>query len=201
MPFLLRAISKSRWLEVEWLEVGKGQANTLLDLRPFENKLSFWHIEGNKSNLNRVVAAITAGKDNLPEKFDYALFDQSLLEETSVRIEQTSGDSFHKEADENWHRDTTNLSADNVVEIVNIIVRHGQKVRLYEREITPILKEEVDSGSIDIASLKERLKQKGEREITRILKEEVDSGSIDIASLKEKLKQKWSSHWLEQLAS
>jgi len=169
MPLLLRAISKRRWDRAEWLEKGKGQANALLDLRPVENRLSFWHIEDDQSNLNTVVAAITAGKDTFPEKFDYALFDQSLLEKTSVQIEQTPGDSSHKEADENWHRDTTNLSADNVVEIVNIIVSHGRKVRLLKREIT------------------------------RILKEELDSGSIDVASLKERLSQKWSSHWLEQL--
>lgn len=201
MSLLLRVISRPRWYKEDWLEDGKAQAKALLDLRPIENKLSFWHVEDDESNLNRVIAAITAGKDNCPENFDYALFDQSLLEETSVRIEQTPGGSFHKEADKNWHRDTTNLSADNVVEIVNIMVRHVRD-RIYKRAIIRMLKEEVDSGLIDIASLKEKLKQKWEREIVRVLKEEIDSGLIDIASLKkEKLKQKWSSHWLEQLPS
>lgn len=201
MSFLLRAINRRRWDKLPWLGEGKCQADALLDLKPLENKLSFWHVEGDESNLNGVIAAVAAGTDYPPDKFDYALFDQSLLEETGVRIERTPGDSFHKEADKNWHRDTTDLSADNVVEIVNIITRHGGiRKRIQKREITQILKEEVDSGSIDIAALKEKSEQK-KREIARIHKEEVDSGLIDIASPEEESKQKWSSHWLEQIPS
>ena len=173
MPFLLRAINNvRRWDKVAWLEEGKGQAMALLDLKPEENKLSFWHVESNESNLNIVIAAIIAGKDDCPQAFDYALFDQSLLEETGVRIEHTPGHSFHKEADKYWHRDTTKLSADNVAEIVNIIMIHnGIRPRIHRSSIT------------------------------QILIEERDSGMIDIAALKKKSKQKLSSHWLEQLPS
>jgi len=129
------------------------------DLRPKENKLSFWHIEDDKSNLYQVAAAIAAGRE-VPDKFDYALFDQSLLTKASFRIEHTAGDSFHKEADEYWHRDTTKLSAENVAEIANIIMEHGIKDRIPEGKITSLVKQSVVSGVIDVNPLKDRLKQK-----------------------------------------
>lgn len=160
MPLLLRAINKARWYKVAWLEEGKAQANALWDLRPKENKLSFWHVEDDKSNLYQVAAAIAAGRD-VPDKFDYALFDQSLLEKTGVRIEQTAGDSFHKEADQYWHRDTAKLSAEKVAVIANIIMEHGIRGRIQASEITRLVRQVVASGVIDVNPLKDRLKQKG----------------------------------------
>jgi len=158
MPFLLRTIKKGRWYKEAWLKEGKAQANALGDLQPKENRLSFWHVHDNKSNLYQVVAAIAAGRD-VPEKFDYALFEQNLLTKSNIGIEQTVGNSFHKEADEHWHRDTDNLSAENVGEIANIIMKHGMKDRIYPSEIVRLVKKEVKSGAIDVNPLKERLKQ------------------------------------------
>lgn len=160
MPFLLRTIKKRRWDKKAWLKEGKAQANALGDLQPRENRLSFWHVHDNKSNLYQVVAAIAAGRD-VPEKFDYAIFDQNLLKKSNIEIEQTAGDSFHKEADEHWHRDTGNLSAENVAEIANIIMKHGMKDRIYPSDVVRMVKKEVKSGTIDVNPLKERLKQRG----------------------------------------
>ena len=160
MPFLVRTIKKRRWDKEAWLKEGKAKANALGDLQPKENKLSFWHVHDNKSNLYEVVAAIAAGRD-VPEKFDYAIFDQNLLKKSNIGIEQTAGDSFHKEADEHWHRDTANLSAENVAEIANIIMKHGMKDRIWPSDVVRLVKKEVKSGAIDVNPLKERLKQRG----------------------------------------
>ncbi len=159
MPFLLRAISRPKWYKLVWLEGGKAQANALADLRTKKNKLSFWHVNDDKSNLYQIAAAIAAGRD-APDKFDYALFDQNLLKKISVGIDQTAGDSFHKEADKHWHYDTTDISADNVAEIANIIMEHGIKDRIHKREILRLVKQEVNSGVIDVNPLKDRLKHK-----------------------------------------
>ena len=159
MPLLLRTITKSRWYKETWLEKGKAQANALGDLRPKENKLSFWHVEDDKSNLHQVVAAIAAGRDS-PTIFDYALFDQTRLTKIGVRIEHTAGDSFHKEADEHWHHDTAKLSAENVAEIANIIMEHGTTERIWKSEVSSLVKQAVTSGIIDVNPLKDRLKQK-----------------------------------------
>ncbi len=160
MPLLLRTIARSRWYEEPWLEEGKAPASALGDLRPKENKLSFWHVEDDKSNLHQVVSAIAAGRES-PTHFDYALFDQTLLTKIGVRIKQTAGDSFHKEADEYWHHDTAKLSAENVAQIANIIMEHGTRERIWKREVTRLVKQAVTSGIIDVNPLKDRLKQKG----------------------------------------
>ena len=160
MPFLLRTIKKPRWYKAAWLKEGKAQANALGDLQTKENKLSFWHVHDNKSNLHQVVGAIAAGRD-VPEKFDYAIFNQNLLKKSDIEIEQTAGDSFHKEADEHWHRDTANLSAENVAEIANIIMKHGMKDRIWPSDVVRLVTKEVKSGAIDVNPLKERLKQRG----------------------------------------
>lgn len=160
MPFLLRTIKKPKWYKEAWLKEGKAKANALGDLQPRENKLSFWHVHDDKSNLYQVIAAIAAGRD-VPQEFDYALFDQNLLKEISVGIHQTAGESFHKEADEHWHRDTVKLSAENVAEIANIIMEHGIKDRIWPSEIARLVKQGVKSGAINANPLKEKLKQRG----------------------------------------
>ena len=106
-----------------------------------------------------MAAAIAAGRDS-PVNFDYALVDQAFLMKASVKIEQTAGHSFHKEADEYWHRDTAELSADKVAEIANIIMEHGLKDRISKREVISLVKQAVTSGAIDVNPLKDRLKQK-----------------------------------------
>ena len=160
MSFLLRTINKRRWDKKAWLKEGKAQANALGDLQTRGNRLSFWHVDDNKSNLCQVVSAIAAGRD-VPEKFDYAIFNQNLLKKSDIEIEQTAGDSFHKEADEHWHRDTANLSAENVAEIANIIMKHGMKDRIAASDVVKLVKKEGKSGAIDVNAAKERLKERG----------------------------------------
>jgi len=160
MPLLLRVIRKPRWYKQAWLEEGKAQANAILDLRPQENKLSFWQIEDSKSNLYQVAAAVAAGRDS-PANFDYVLFDQTLLTKTGVKTEHTVGRSFHREADKYWHRDTCQLSAENVAEIANIIMEHGTRQRIRESEIANLVRQLISSGTIDVNPLRDRLTQNG----------------------------------------
>lgn len=159
MPLLLRQIRRTRWYQKAWLEEGEAQANALLDLKPEENKLSFWHIEDDKSNLHQVVAAIGAGRD-VPEHLDYALFDQTSLAKARFRIEHTIGRSFHKGANEYWHRDTTELSAEDVAEIANTIMEHGTTTRMGRSEVTSLARQAVTSGVIDIDRRRASFKQK-----------------------------------------
>lgn len=62
MPLILRKIEKGRWNSdpqaVPWLPPGEVQAQALLDLAPKDNGLSVWLIEEDRSNLDRVVAAL-----------------------------------------------------------------------------------------------------------------------------------------------
>lgn len=159
MPFLLRKITKPKWLKEMWLATGKAPANALGDLRSEENKISFWHIEDNKSNLTKVVAALASGRD-FPTIFDYALIDQTLLTTIGIKIDHTVGNSFHKEADKYWHHNTIELSAENVAKIADIIMEHGTKERIGKNEVTSLVRQEITAGAIDVNPLKDRLKEK-----------------------------------------
>lgn len=159
MPLLLRVIHRTSWYEEAWLSKGKAQANALLDLRPEDNKVSFWHVDDDKSNLDQVVAALGAGRD-FPGHLDYALVDQTRLTKTGLRIEHTAGHSFHKEANEYWHRDTTELSAENVAEIANLIMAHGTTKRIGGSKVTSLARQAATSGVIDINKRRAIFKQK-----------------------------------------
>jgi hypothetical protein len=160
MPLLLRQIRRTRWYQEAWLEKGKAQANALLDLKPEENKLSFWHIKDDQSNLHQVVAAIGAGRD-VPEHLDYVLFKQNSLAKARFRIEQTIGRGFHKEANEYWHCDTTELYAEDVAEVANIIMEHGTTARIGRSKVTELARQAVASGIIDMDKRRASFKQKG----------------------------------------
>lgn len=79
MAFLLRGIEKRRWNKEEakhfnWLLSNDFPADPLADLRTQGNALSFWHIEEDQSNLERVAAAIACTKGNL-DNFDFGLIN------------------------------------------------------------------------------------------------------------------------------
>lgn len=159
MPLLLRKISKPRWYKEAWLEEGKAAADPLRDLETKENKLSVWHIEDDKSNLYQVVTAI-ATTLQYASNLDYALFNHTLLTKTGVRIEDTEGHTFHKEANASWHRDIVELSAEKIAELANIIMEHGTKNRIGESEVIGLLKQAVTSGVIDKNKLEDKLKRR-----------------------------------------
>lgn len=156
MPLLLRKINKDRWYSVPWLK-NKASADALCNLQTTGNTLSVWHIEDDLSNLLQVVAAIvTTWKE--PAEFDYALIDQDLLTNISAKIEPTIGETHYKQANDFWHRDIVELSAEKLAGLANIIMQNGKRERLYERQVIDIVKKEVTQGIIDINNLKGKLK-------------------------------------------
>ena len=159
MPLLLRKIRKHRWYGKEevWLPDGKAQADALSDLATTDNKLSVWHIEDDKSNLNQVVAAVSCTRDHAAN-FDYALFDQTLLAQIPASIENTTGHTFHEEAGDCWHRHIVELSAEKTAQLANTIMQCGTKARVSEARVIELIKQAVASGAIDAHKLKDGLK-------------------------------------------
>jgi len=80
MPLYLLMINKRKWdrLNVPWLKPNQIQADPLGDLRINEGALSVWHIEDDESNLDLVIAALVATRQNF-DKFEYGLFDQEIV--------------------------------------------------------------------------------------------------------------------------
>ena len=90
---------------------------------------------------------------------DCALFDQQLVSEIDVNIEHTRGKSSYEQANV-WHRDLGELSAEKLMQLATIIMRHGEKQRFSERQVLGLVKHAVDSGSIDREKLQPSVRLK-----------------------------------------
>ena len=155
MPLLLRQIRKSRWYDdggLPWLPVGLLPADPLSDLNTKDNKLSVWHIEDDKSNLEQVVTALAVNRDQV-SNLDCALFDQHPLSGINVRIEETKGNTKDKRANI-WHRELVELTAEKLLELARSIMRDGKRTRFSETRIRNLIQRAVESGIIDETKLK-----------------------------------------------
>jgi hypothetical protein len=152
---LLRVINKNRWMEASFLAKGDLQADALLDLRTSGNALSVWHVEGDESNLNRVVALLAAGRDRL-SNFDYALIDPESLIEFDIKIIASPGSSCDEVANEKWHRELGELSVSKIVNLAGVIAT-STKGRKLEKAVRHLLRSAVEAGHIQLAKLKEKL--------------------------------------------
>lgn len=155
MPLLLRKIRKPRWYrtqELSWLSQGEIPADPLADLSTTSNELSTWHIEDDLSNLERVIVAIAGTWDRI-DSFDYALFDQRLVEELNIEMQQTMGDTPDAQAN-HWHRDLVHLSAQRLAELARAIWMDGRTDRKLQKEIRDALARAVSRREIDPNRLK-----------------------------------------------
>lgn len=158
----MRKIRKSKWYKnegVSWLAEGELQADALGDLNTKNNELSVWCIEDDESNLKEVVTALAAKCDDI-SNLDYALFDQQLLSEISIRIKATKGGSPYERANDSWHHDLVELSAFKLMELANTILNSAKKGRVPEKAILQQISQAVASGQIERTKLKPRIVEK-----------------------------------------
>ena len=132
MPLLLRKIRKNRWFL--YLLEGEIPADPLVDLATSANRLSVWYIEADRSNLERVQVALASNGEYV-SNFDYALFEDRLLEGLNVKISQTVGSTPDESANVEWHRDVEELSASKLAEIAKIVFHYFEKARVPEIEV------------------------------------------------------------------
>lgn len=164
MPLLLRQIRKSRWYkypDVQWLPLEALQADALVDLKTEDNRLSVWQIEDDESNLDQVIAAVATKRDEC-SNLDYAVLDAHLLLRINAEIEVTKGDTFYDKANNLWHRNIIELSAENIMELAHMIMQHGTKKRIRHTTVASLIKHAVASGDVD----RDRLKAKVQKRIS-----------------------------------
>jgi len=155
VPFFLRKIRKAKWYKnenVSWLAEGELQADALSDLETKNNELSVWYVEDDKSNLEQIAAALAASGDAI-SNLDYALLDQEVLSEVSIKVRNTRGGSPDKKVN-SWHRDLVELSATALFELAKAIQTKATKERILPRDIGRLIKRAVDAGQIDRTKLK-----------------------------------------------
>jgi hypothetical protein len=143
VPFVLRSGRRSRW------ERNANIEESLKDLRPDAcYKLSVWHIEDDHSNLNRVICALAAGREEIVN-FDYLLIDYHILSDLNMIIESRPGVSADDYANVAWHRNLCDLTETKLRALAQTVRAHCQPVRIAQKDIALWLTDGVIAGHID----------------------------------------------------
>ena len=137
------------------LPVGEAQADAFKDLQTKSNKLSVWVLDAEKSNLERLIAALSANRDRLG-KFDYALFDQNLIEQLQIKSTYVEGDTPDFEANK-WHMDLEELTTKKLFQLTEVI-QENQKNRCVK--VKELINDSIKAGNIDPNNINETIKTK-----------------------------------------
>jgi len=160
MPLYLLMINKRKWdrLNIPWLKPNQIQADPLGDLRINEGALSVWHIDDDRSNLEFVIVALAAARQNF-DKFEYGLFDQEIVGGLDLKVQVTPGNSPIEVAN-GWHRDLIQLTAEHALSLVNTMFDSLEKHRLYDDEIQTRILNAIREGYLDLPKVNKSLRSK-----------------------------------------
>lgn len=161
MRFVLRAITKSKWYNStekidQLLKEGRLQAdalNSLIqagalnDLKTTGNTLSVWYIDATRSNLQQVIVALAANRNNI-NPFDYVLLKESTLSALDIRIKNSLGDTPDDKVN-TCHCELVELSLETILKLVSLI-RTSERVRVPEAKIRQQLLEAVSSRRLSL---------------------------------------------------
>ncbi len=147
MPWFLIKIRKARWYKdpefSSWLGENEIPSDPLADLNTSTNKLSIWKVDDDESNLNNIIIALTTNR-NCIVNFDYALFDANILSEINIELKHSQGMSKYNEANELWHYDAIEITADKILILAEEIYKKGIKKRINEKSVIKLFSENPD---------------------------------------------------------
>jgi len=159
VPLLLLKIHKIVWQRDDlpsFLPHDDVPADCLVDLKTDENELSLWHVEDDKSNLNRVVTAL-ASNAGFVSNFDYLLFDYNVVTSLGLKINRTDGKTPDRVANRSWHRDLVELSGKRISEFAIGVFYNGEAERVTKKKILELLKAAVAANEVDQSKLASRI--------------------------------------------
>ena len=157
MPFVLRKLDrKAAFHPINGIPTGDVQADALSDLRTTGNALSVWLIDDDRANLDRIVAALGAGRMELA-KLDYALMDHVVLDDLRIQATPKHGLSIDAGANSLWHRDLLDLSGGKLLELAVIMQAQATFERVQKSELSTLIAQSLHNGFIDRDRLKEKL--------------------------------------------
>jgi len=151
MALMLRLVIGDRWHPVIEGDISEA----LLDLKTVEGKLSVWHIEENKSNLNDVLVALATTRNGTRD-LEYVLFNEQLLTELDIQCEKSRGETLYEEVNINWHRDLLDLTETKCERLARALMEKGQFDILIKDWILRYMANAVHSGQIPFHQLKEK---------------------------------------------
>lgn len=165
MPLMLRKIRKAKWYKndgVPWLQEGEIQGDALGDLITKSNELSIWVIDDDRSNLDRVVAALGAMGNNV-DVVEYALMDFEAVGDMGIVVKDVSGATGDSEANKRWHKNLSELTADKLLALARTIDREAERTRATDRQVARLVRSAIESGSLDRRAIQVPVLEKMER--------------------------------------
>lgn len=141
--------------EEDWLSDEDIRADALKSFKSDHNTLSVYVYE-DVTHIKRIIGAFCAARDNV-SKLDYALFDESLLNDIKVLQEATPAINVPDSEVANWHRDLVKLSGTKVLELAKIIKQKGEIKRAQDVEVGKAINKLITLKLIDETKLKASL--------------------------------------------
>jgi hypothetical protein len=155
VSFILRKIRKGRWHGsdvLKWIPANDLQADSLVDLATKDNQLSIYIVVSDRSNLDRVIAALSANCDFI-SNFDFALLNKEVFDAINIKVANVRGVTPDEEVNA-VHRDLVELSAGQILELAKAISTTAERRRLTNKQVLSVLATAVASGHIDRDKLK-----------------------------------------------
>jgi hypothetical protein len=151
VSFVLRKVNKAKWyknINTSWLPQGELQADVFSsDLRTQNNSLSVWYVDDDRSNFERIVAALVVKQNRLTE-FDYALIEFNVTGDLNIRTADVSGDTVDSEVNR-WHLDFIELTASKLFNFALAIQAKAEIERVQIPQVEELVKRSFELGYLD----------------------------------------------------
>lgn len=167
MPLLFRRLDRKNgvWALSQrptWLGPDDVPADVLSDLKTEDNGLSLWVIDEARTNLDAVIAAVAANRQNF-DRFDFALFDQARVTAAGFQLHQTQGVSKDPNANVARHVDIEQLTGYRVARLARVIY---DPATIFERrfpdEVKALVAGAVQAGRVPLNGLSDSSRKKVE---------------------------------------
>ena len=124
-----------------------GLKYALEELQLTNNCLSVFLVDDDKSNLHRIVAALSATSQS-PSDVEFFLLDEKELDALSVHKEKTQANTADDVVNQ-AHRDLVITSKDKLIHLAHTFKSKGETGRILKKKVRRMIKQGIDSGEID----------------------------------------------------
>lgn len=144
---LVRKLNKKIWIDREILaDLGGMQGDALKNFNTSENALSLYYVD-DAVTAKRVAAAIACGRERL-DNADFAVFDESVIDELHLEVDRTPGETADTVVNGN-HINVINLTATKVARLAGFVHEKGNLGRVTKKQLTSMLKALIRGTDVD----------------------------------------------------
>lgn len=97
------------------------------------NKLSLWEVDNNRANLDRVIAALAATRNNF-QHFQYSLVERKLIEGLDINLEKTIGQTPDEIVNQ-YHYDLIEMSGSKLISLAMMMLSNATRTEMLKNEV------------------------------------------------------------------